>query len=54
MNKILNAKDIEFAEGVFDDAVVGKRNALLVDLSISALVDEFTDSLQVGLAGDET
>lgn len=48
MNEILNAKDVEFSEGIFNDGVVGEGDALLVDLSVSALVDEFADGLQVG------
>jgi hypothetical protein len=50
VNEVLNAKDVVFAKGVLDDAVVGEGDALLVDLAVSALVDKFTDGLQVGLA----
>ena len=51
MDEILNAKDVVFTEVSLDDAVVGKRDALLVDLAVTALVDQLTDCLQVGLAG---
>lgn len=48
MHKILNAENIVFAEGLLDDGVVGERDALLVDLAVTALVDKFTNGLQVG------
>lgn len=48
MNEIFNAEDVVFAESVLNDAVVGERDTLLVDLAISALVDQLTDGLQVG------
>lgn len=47
MNEILNAKNVEFAKGGLDDAVVGEGDALLVDLSISTLVDKLANGLQV-------
>jgi hypothetical protein len=36
-----------FAKAVLNDGVVGERNTLLLDLSVSALVDELTDGLEV-------
>lgn len=51
VNQVLDTKDIEFAERFFDDGVVCKWDALLVDLAISAFVDEFAYTFQVGLAG---
>jgi len=51
VDEILNAKDVVFTEVSLDDAVVGKRDALLVDLAVTTLVDQLTDCLQVGLAG---
>ena len=50
MNEILDAKDVEFAKGSLDDAVVGEGDALLVDLAVFTLVDQLADRLQVGLA----
>lgn len=50
VNEILNGEDVELAKRLLDDAVVGERDALLVDLTVSALVDKLTDSLQVRLA----
>jgi hypothetical protein len=47
VNKIFNAEDVVFAESVLDDAIVGEGDALLVDLAVSALVDQLTDGLQV-------
>lgn len=54
VDEILNADDAVLAEVLLDDGVVGERDALLVDLAISTLVDELTDGLEVGVAvGDE-
>ena len=50
VHEILNGEDIVLAESLLDDGVVGKGDALLVDLAVSALVDQLTDRLQVGLA----
>ena len=50
VDEILDGEDVVLAQGLLDDVVVGERNTLLVDLSVTTLVDEFTDSLQVGLA----
>ena len=49
MNKIFHANDAEFTKVVFDQLIVGKGDALLVDLAVAALVDEFSDRLQVGI-----
>lgn len=49
VNEILNADDAVLAEVLLNDAVVGERDALLVDLAVSALVDKLTDSLEVGV-----
>jgi hypothetical protein len=48
VNQVLNAHDAEMTKGLLNDSVVRERDALLVDLSVSTLVDEFTDGLQVG------
>jgi hypothetical protein len=50
VDQVFHADDTIFAEIVLDQLVVGKSNALLVDLSVSALVDEFADRLQIGVA----
>lgn len=49
VDEILNADDAVLAEGLLDDGVVGEGNALLVDLSVSTLVDELLDGLEVGV-----
>ena len=49
VDEILNADDAVFAEVLLDERVVGESNALLVDLSVSTLVDELTNSLEVGV-----
>lgn len=50
MDEILHAHDAVFAQVILDELVVGKGDALLVDLAITALVDEFADGLEVGVA----
>lgn len=52
VDDVLNGEDTVFAEVLFNDLVGGKSNSLLVDLSVSTLVDEFSDGLQVGLTID--
>jgi len=47
VDQILHADNAVLAEGVLDDGVIGESNALLVDLSVSTLVDELTNSLEV-------
>jgi len=49
VDEILNADDAVLAEGLLDNGVIGKGNALAVDLAISALVDELLDALEVGV-----
>ena len=50
MNQILNTNDAVFPEVVFDDLVVGEGDTLSVDLTVAALVDELTDSLEIRVA----
>lgn len=50
MNEILHAHNTVLAQMILDDLVVGEGNALLVDLAVAALVDEFTDGLEAGVA----
>lgn len=49
VDEILHADNAVLAEAGLDDGVVGKSDALLVDLSVTALVDELADSLEVGV-----
>lgn len=49
VDQVLNADNAELAEVLLNDGVVGKSNALLVNLAVTALVDELTDGLEVGV-----
>lgn len=49
VDEILNADDAVLAEVGLNDGVVGEGNTLLLDLSVSTLVDELLDGLQVGV-----
>jgi len=51
VDKVLDGKNVVFSECLLDHLVVGERHSLFVDLSVTALVDQFADSLEVGLAG---
>ena len=50
VDHIFHTDDTKLAKALLDDGVVGKREALLVDLAIATLVDQFTNSLEVGVA----
>ena len=50
VDKILHADDAVLAEVLLNDGVVSKRNALLVDLAITPLVDKLLDALEVRVA----
>jgi hypothetical protein len=47
VDQVFHTDDAELAQGILDQLVVSEGDALLVDLAISALVDEFTDGLEV-------
>jgi hypothetical protein len=49
VDQILHADNAVLAEVLLDDLVVGEGSALLVDLSVTTLVEELTDGLQVGV-----
>lgn len=49
VDKILNADNTVLAKVLLDDLVVGERETLAVDLAVTALVDELTDGLEVGV-----
>ena len=49
VDQILHTDNAVLAEVLLDDGVVGERDALLVDLAVSALVDQLLDGLQVGV-----
>jgi len=48
MDKIFDAKNIELSEGFFNNGIVCKGNALLIDFTKSTFVYQFTNRLQVG------
>jgi len=50
VDQILHADNAVLAEAGLDDGVVGESNALLLDLSITTLVDELADGLEVGVS----
>ena len=54
MDKILDAKNIKLSKGFFDNSIVCKRNALLIDLAVSAFVDQLSNRLQVGFTNKES
>jgi hypothetical protein len=47
VDQVFHTDNAELAQSVLDQLVVGEGDALLVDLAIAALVDEFTDGLEV-------
>ena len=54
VHQILHADDAVLAQMLFDQAVVGQRDALLVDLAVAALIDELTHGFGGRVAvGDE-
>lgn len=50
VDQILHTHNAVFSEVIFDDLVVGERNPLLVNLAVSALVNELPDGLEVRIA----
>jgi hypothetical protein len=49
VDEVLDADNAELAEVLLDELVISDGQTLLVDLSVTALVDELTDGLQVGV-----
>ena len=49
VDQILHADNAVLAKVLLDNGVVGKSDALLVDLTVTTLVDELTDGLEVGV-----
>ena len=50
VDQILHAHQAIFAQVILDKLVVGKSNALFVNLAIATLVDELADGLEIGVA----
>ena len=51
VDKVLDGKNVVFSECLLDHLVVGEGHSLFVDLSVTTLVDELADSLEVGFTG---
>jgi hypothetical protein len=47
--QVLNADDAELSKCLLNDGVVGQSGAGLVQLAVTTLVDQLTDTLQVGV-----
>ena len=52
VDKVLDRKDVVFSECLLDHLVVGEGYSLFVDPSVTALVDQLADGLEVWLARD--
>lgn len=50
VDQVFQADNAVLAKVVLDELIVGKGNPLLIDLSVSALIDELSDGLEVGVA----
>jgi len=50
MNQIFNALNSVLSEGLFDDIVISDGDSLVVNLSVSSLVDQRFDGLEVGIS----
>ena len=51
VQEILDANDAKLSEGFLDDGVVGERDALVLDLPVASLVDQFSCCLHRGVPG---
>ena len=50
MHQILHTDDTKFPQILLNDLIVGQRDPLLVDFSVSAFVDEVADCCDAGVA----
>jgi hypothetical protein len=50
VNQVFHADNAVLAQLLLNESVLGKRDALLVDLAITTLVDEFTNRLKIRIA----
>ena len=50
VNQVFHADNAVLAQLLLNESVLSKRDALLVDLAITTLVDEFTNRLKVRIA----
>ena len=51
VDEVFDGEDVVLAKGLLNDLVVGEGDSLLVDLAVTALVNQLADGLEVGLAG---
>ena len=49
VDQVFHTNDSVLSEGFFNDLVRVDRNTLLVNLGVTTLVDDFLDSLEVGI-----
>jgi len=50
VNQIFNALNSELSEGLVDDIIIGDGDSLVENLSMSSLVDQRTNRLEVGIS----
>jgi hypothetical protein len=50
VDQIFHADNAVLAEVFFNERIVGQSNALLVDLTVTALVNELANGLKVGIS----
>ena len=50
VDKIFHTDDSVLSENALDDFVIGKRNSLLVDLSVTSFVHELSDCFKIGVS----
>lgn len=50
VDEIFHADDAVFAEAILNESVVGKGDTLLVDLAVTALVNQLSNGLEVRVA----
>jgi hypothetical protein len=50
--EIFNRENVILSKSLFNHLVVGERYSLLINPTITALVDQLADSLEIRLAGN--
>lgn len=53
VDEIFNTLDSILAKRLFNNIVIGDGDSSLVNLSVSSLVDEFSDGFEVGVSENE-
>lgn len=54
VDEILDAKNVVFSKCLLDHLIVGEWHPLFFDLSITTLVDQLANGLEVGLARERS